>query len=274
MSDKYAKDLDYKNNSNTCVLIFHGFSGTPLDLKNLAEQLADEQLDVYVPLLPYHGVDYEHLADINLEEFFTWGQELIKEKRKEYQQLIVIGISIGAALSYLSEINNPMVDALIGISSTGIFSLGMKMFAFISRFIKIRFVPYDPIHDFEEKYFDKEYLCWKEENFPKMPMEVFIDAVRQSKHFKHDASKITAPLLIINGSKDPSASNKTLPYYIKKAKSRIKRGVIIKGGRHVILNSKFHEQLVDEIKSFIKLVLDNLTDDSFQVNEIKTISLK
>ncbi|MCE7742325.1 MAG: hypothetical protein GOP50_07670 [Candidatus Heimdallarchaeota archaeon] len=274
MSNKYAKDLEYKNSSDTCVLIFHGFTGTTLDMKNLAEHLVEEQYDVYVPLLPNHGVDFEHLAEINLEEFFAWGQKIIEEKRGKYSKLILIGISIGAALTYVSEVTKPMADAFIGISTTGIFSIGMKIFTFISRFIRIRFVPYNPLDDFSEEYFDDEYLLWKEENFSKMPMDVFVNAVRQSKNFKQHASKIATPLLIINGSEDPSSSRRSLSYYIKKASSRIKKGVIVKGGRHVIMNSKFHEQIITEIKDFIALVLDNSSDNSFHLDETKTIAVK
>ncbi|MHA1198325.1 MAG: alpha/beta hydrolase [Candidatus Heimdallarchaeaceae archaeon] len=272
MSNMYAKDLEYNNNSDTCILIFHGFTGAPLDMKDLAEQLAEEGYDIFVPLLPFHGIDFEHLSNLKLNDFFAWGQNLIETKRKEYSKLVVIGVSIGAALTYVSEVKKPIADIFIGISSTGVFSLGLKIFTFISRFIRIKYLPYNPLEDFDEKYFDKEYLRWKEEYFAKMPMDVFVEAVKQSKNFKHEANKIIAPLLIINGSKDPTSSRRSLTHFVKEAKSKAKKGVIIKGGRHVIVNSKYHEQIVTEIKEFIRTVFDNDSDETFRLNEIKIVS--
>lgn len=271
INNKYAKNIEYNNNSNTCVLIFHGFASTPYDMKNLAKTMSEQGYDVYVPLLPYHGQTYLQLLEFNLTEIFEWGKEKIAQKRSEYKTLIIIGVSIGSAMMYVSEISDPSADILIGLSTGGVFSFGLRLFSFISRVIKIKFLPYSPIKDLELKYLDQGFLNWKKTNFEKMPMNLFVQAVRRSKYLNRKAKQITKPLLIINGSKDPATSKKATPYFINDAQNKIKLGVTVKGAGHLLLNTKYHEIVTEEILNFIAKC-QNLKPIT-KTNQFKTIKL-
>ena len=271
MNNLYAKDLDFKNNSNDCIIIFHGFASTPYDMKNLANSLSEKGYDVYVPLLPYHGINYENLTKLDLEEAFKWGQNIIVDKRNRYEKLFLIGVSIGSAIMYVSEITNPSADVLIGLSTGGVFSWVLKFFSLISRIIKVKYLPYTPNEDLEIKYLDEEYLTWKRKNFPKMPMDLFVQSVRISKTLNKEANKIRKPLLIINGSKDPVTSKKATSYYIKKAQNEKKLGIKIVGGKHQLLNTKYHDLVVKQILDFLYNIKFEI--DPKDENFVKTIQL-
>ena len=268
----FATNLEYKNNSAVCILIFHGLASTPFEMQHLAESLSKKGYDVFAPIIPYHGTTYERLLQLeDPTELYEWGKELISKKKQEYEKLIVIGFSLGAGITYFSETSKPTADAYIGISTGGIFSWMLRLFSIIYRFIKIRSIPFSLASDYDRSLVDEDYLQWKLENMNKMPMSILVHAVRQSKQMKRSIKNLVTPFLIINGVKDLATSKKATTYLVKNASSKIRMGYLVKGGGHMILNTRFFDIIFEEITDFINRILD---DDKSGIEYLGVLSLK
>jgi len=271
LENKYAQNLEFHNDSPVCILIFHGLSATPFDMKHLAESLSKQGFDVFVPIIPYHGISFDHLLQLkDTTELYEWGKALIFQKKQEYDKLIVLGFSLGAGMIFVAETSNPTADAYIGISTGGIFSWMLRLFSFVYRFIKIKSIPFSLPSDYDKSLVDNDYLEWKMENMNKMPMSILVHAVRQSKQLKKIVKKLVTPVLIINGVKDLTTSKKATTYVIKNASSKIRKGFLVKGGGHMLLNTGFFDIIFEEITIFIHQILKN---DQIEVEYLGELSL-
>jgi esterase/lipase len=268
---KYARDLEYKNKSPVCILILHGLAGTPFEMKSLAERLSNEGYDVFVPIIPYHGKTIEHLLELqDPTEIYEWGKQLIHKKKQEYEKLIVIGFSLGAGITFVAETSSPTADAYIGISTGGMFSWMLKLFSFVYRFIKIKAIPFSISKSYNRNLVDKAYLDWKLKNMNKMPMNPLVHAVKQTRNLKKDVKKLVTPFLIINGTKDLATSKKVTSFMVQNASSKIKQGIIVKGGEHMLVNTSFFKRLLKEILEFINQIIEN---GDLEITKLITVTI-
>ncbi|AKU92293.1 alpha/beta hydrolase [Vulgatibacter incomptus] len=82
------------------VLLLHGFSGSPFELRPLAEALAEGGFRCLCPLLPGHGRDWERLAHVGENEWLAVADEALEGLRAAgCKRLFVVGFSMGGALA-------------------------------------------------------------------------------------------------------------------------------------------------------------------------------
>ncbi|MCK4844588.1 MAG: hypothetical protein KAS95_02840, partial [Candidatus Heimdallarchaeota archaeon] len=99
----FSRNIEYKSDSSTCVLIFHGLSSTPYDMQEMAEEIHQLGVSVLVPLLPYHGINYQEINGIDdSEAVYRWGFDLIEALKQEFEKLLIIGFSYGVGITLYS----------------------------------------------------------------------------------------------------------------------------------------------------------------------------
>lgn len=81
------------------ALLVHGFPGTPNELRPTAETLHAAGWTVRGALLPGFGPDVETLADRTESEWVAAVESELTTLRKQYDTVLLIGHSLGAALS-------------------------------------------------------------------------------------------------------------------------------------------------------------------------------
>lgn len=89
------------------VLLIHGLTGAPSEMKYVAKYLNRQGFTVYCPLLAGHGVDETHILG------FTWPQwvESVGQAReklaKDYKEIYAAGICAGGMMALNYEALNP-----------------------------------------------------------------------------------------------------------------------------------------------------------------------
>jgi carboxylesterase len=100
--------------SRRAVLLLHGFNDTAQSMAYLAAKLRARGYTVRVPLLPGHGRD---LAGMACESrAMRWHEAVLAEYdalRREYDSVMVVGQSMGGALSILLATDRPELPALV-----------------------------------------------------------------------------------------------------------------------------------------------------------------
>ena len=102
------------------VLLLHGFTGNPNDVKRLGRYLAERNYTVHAPLYKGHGLDPLTLIHSNPQEWWdsvVEGYDVLREKG--YEEIAVAGVSLGGIFSLKLGVERPM-KAIVTMSAPAI----------------------------------------------------------------------------------------------------------------------------------------------------------
>ncbi len=88
------------------VLLIHGFTGSPWEVRPLGESLAARGFHVHAIRLPGHGVDPEAMAWVTWRDWEDAAEEALRALRG-FPQVFVAGLSMGALLGMLLAARHP-----------------------------------------------------------------------------------------------------------------------------------------------------------------------
>ncbi len=83
------------------ILLLHGFTGYPIDMRPLAQPLAEARFHVRVPRLPGHGSDGKDFQSSDWKDWLRRGIDEYLELASVYQPVYVAGLSMGGLLASL-----------------------------------------------------------------------------------------------------------------------------------------------------------------------------
>jgi len=82
------------------VLLLHGFSGGPSDLRFLGDRLAEAGFSPLAPALPGHGADRPRLGELSAADWQQAAEEaLLSLRRRAGRPIHLVGFSLGGALA-------------------------------------------------------------------------------------------------------------------------------------------------------------------------------
>jgi carboxylesterase len=101
------------------AVVLHGFTGSPVSMRPLAEALADAGLAVEMPRLPGHGTA---AADLALTTWDDWVAEATRalaavQARTPDGKVVVVGLSMGGALTLTLAERHPELAGIVAINA-------------------------------------------------------------------------------------------------------------------------------------------------------------
>ena len=83
------------------ALVLHGFTGSPVSMRPLAEVLADAGFAVELPRLPGHGTAVEDMIETGWDDWLTEAERALSalQARVPDGKVVVAGLSMGGALT-------------------------------------------------------------------------------------------------------------------------------------------------------------------------------
>ena len=81
------------------VVLVHGFTGSPAELRLLAHALHAQGFGVEAPLLAGHGTQLDDLMEIEPRQWLEQIDALVVRLRKQGQRVVVAGLSLGSILA-------------------------------------------------------------------------------------------------------------------------------------------------------------------------------
>lgn len=254
-----AEPLDLGNtNSETAILLIHGFAGCPNNFEQLPYYLA-ENLNIHVKaiLLPGHGttsLNFEKIsADLLLDAVID---EIIKLK-KQHKKLIVLGHSMGGTLATLACVKTDF-DGLILASPYYAITFNPKLILPPEKWIKIlspliRWIFTPPS---EQPILNKE-VADKIISYHWIPVKAGLVAMELAERAKRDSilEKITIPTLIIHSESDSVACPKAVDEIYEKIGSKDKQLIWLHNSDHVIFWDYDKELVKKSIEDFIKKII-------------------
>jgi len=106
-------DIVLSSGAKEAVILVHGLTGAPDEMRFLAKKLGDRGYDVYVPLLKGHGSSY---AAVMATGWRDWLSTLISchdRIAKDYDRIHVAGICVGGMLGLLLAEIRPIASCTV-----------------------------------------------------------------------------------------------------------------------------------------------------------------
>ncbi|HOX42147.1 MAG TPA: alpha/beta fold hydrolase [Myxococcota bacterium] len=100
------------------VLLLHGFTGTPFELRALGERLAAEGYRVSAPLLPGHGLTPAAMQATGPADWLAGAARGLDGLRARCERVAVVGLSLGSLLAIELAASRPADVAAVGLLAT------------------------------------------------------------------------------------------------------------------------------------------------------------
>ena len=103
------------------VLLLHGLTGMPSEMRPVARHLTSLGYTVETPLLPGHGGTHRELLRTTWREWLDGARETLLRLRRHGEPVVVVGLSMGALLAVLlaaEEECAPSIGGIVLLSTT------------------------------------------------------------------------------------------------------------------------------------------------------------
>lgn len=240
--------FDYPGN-DIGVLLIHGFTGSPSEVRPMGKYLAQQGYTVVGPLLPGHGTNWQ---DLNRRKWHEWtdaaGQAYAALKQR-CRKAFIVGVSLGGLITlYLAE-RNPDIPAIVVMAPGLIASDWRANWIWLLKHF-ITFSAYDPARhgdDLTDPEARKRDL-WSYMGTPTSAAE---QVVMLQRVVKPDLPKIAMPVLILHGLRDRTVKTASSQYVYDHISSKDKELIWLHNSGHCLWVDSEKLQVWQKVHEFI-----------------------
>jgi carboxylesterase len=249
-----SKPIFINNNSRIGVLILHGFSSTPEQLKEAVDFASKNGFNVSVPLIAGHGTRPEDLMETTASDWKKSAEDAYLKLKEISDKIFIVGSSFGSNLAFwlAEEFDNEMA---------GIISLSAPIFLRYHGFSMFRLYSYGLFVKYyrkPKKTFRLDKSAAKEEviyeAIPTKSLREFFRFIK--KETIPCLSKIKVPVFICQSPKDNLVHPKSAIYIYNHIKSDKKEIYWVDVDSHFL--AKDDPPLFDRIINFIENIRKSL----------------
>lgn len=254
---KGAEPIFLKADGKRAILMIHGYIGTPTDFGHLPQLLQEAGFTVSVQLLPGHGRDARGFSKTTSEELIHFIDNAYTDLKKSYDQVTLIGLSMGGALSVITTAHHvtDLPDQLILLAPY--FRIKHRWYyifpaAFYCK-IALPFIPYVERPAMFKQVFNKKALPYIVD-YDFISTKGTRAALEVSKRAKQDIAKLKnskIPMLVIHSKKDKATDCSTTQKLIEQLGRSDVQVMILNNSNHLILWDYEAEQVEQEIINFL-----------------------
>ena len=229
--------------NKTGMLLIHGFTGSPAELRPLGIFLRNHGFTVYAPLLAGHGTTPEDLKKTTWQD---WWKSVLKGyqrlKSQEMEQIFVIGHSMGGLLSFYLATQR---------SVTGVISLCTPIWLrdWRASFVPILryFIPYHQRSKKKEDHIENQIVP-----YDRTPLSSIEELKKLMKKVKQQIPKVEVPTFVVQARQDETILPKSADYIYEQLASKQKTISWYEHSSHLITLDKERDRLFEEIYTFVQ----------------------
>lgn len=228
------------------ALLLHGFSGSPTEIRGLAEHIAARGIAVHAPLLPGHGLHHSDLERSVRTEWLDTAQTALEGLQRSHDKVVVIGQSMGGLLALALAAEHADLAAVIALAP----ALALNRLAYLSRISALlpRYIP-----KFEERrpdLVDAEQLreIWSNSH---TPLRAVREVLALSREVHRSLPRVTAPLLVVQGARDRTVRPVSSHRVMARAGSVTKELLWLEGSGHIVAVDVDRRQVWQKVGDFL-----------------------
>ena len=242
-----AEPFFLKGKKGRGVILVHGFTATPKEMKELGDYLNEKGFTVYSPLLSGHGTDSRYLLKVKYQDWLIDIKKSIKILESCCDEIYLIGNSFGGNLVFLNEENNPKIKGIVSLAAPFIFKHQnlRKSLLHAFRHFKIfqRKRPTRRVRDI--------YRKTKRISYNQIPLNSLFELQKIVHLSRECLNKISKKILIVQSTKDDVVSKESVDFIYDNVKSRDKEIFWVKDSIHVLIADEKKMQVFKKIYQFV-----------------------
>ena len=260
------------------VLLLHGLTGSPFEMRYYGGKLHKMGYDVYCPCLPGHCTSIEDLKSKKWQDWDSFAKAEFERLSSAYEEVYLSGLCLGAliCLSIAIENDNPRAMALLS-PTLSLDGWSLPWFRFL---IVLAFTPVADILDYS--FTEREPYGVKNEHvrkrvitllasdnlsaYDRYPAVTFAELLRYSKYLKKNMSRVKTPTIILHPEEDDICDIRNAQYIYENIGSDAKQFVRLKNSYHIVTIDNDKDIVTNRTIEFFNAA-STLSDNVYIVNE-------
>jgi len=253
------------------VLLSHGITGAPTEMKPLVRRLAAAGFTVACPQLSGHCSTLKELKKTRWTDWYASLESSLKTLREQCETVFVSGLSMGALLALKLAAEHPdTVDGVATLSATFFYD-GWNVPRFRQRYL-LPLALHSPLRYFwsyhepppygikDERirniiaavYAGDEAKMPEKYGYSEFPGVTIRETFRLIKAVRRDLARIVAPLLIVHATEDDMASPANARFLAARVASSEVETFLVDDSYHVLTLDRRKDDVAERLVSFFR----------------------
>jgi carboxylesterase len=213
--------------SPICIILFHGFTATTVEVKELAEYIHEQKnFTVACPLLPGHGTNPVDLANTKFQEWVNAAETAFEAYSSTSEQIFVGGESMGGLLALYLAAKHPRIAGVMLYSPALIIPGLVKANNFR------HFIFSTPKRNIDSPTAPG---CLPWQGYKENPLNAVVELGKLQTLVRSQLREIEQPTIIFQGELDKTINPVGSRIIYESISSRLKQFVPLKNSGHCVL---------------------------------------
>lgn len=239
-----ASPFDLEGDRDAAALCLHGLTGTPYEVRPLAEAVAARGIRALGPTLPGHGETPEALSRIPYTGWLSAARTDLNRLRSEHARVFLVGLSLGGLLSLALAAEEP-VDGIVVVGTPLALSWPLSLLIGVARFVR----PFPPKRRGSDICDSRAHRVHP--GYDVMPLASVRELQRLQRRVRRQLRRVTAPILVAHGELDTTANPADAHAILAGVESLERRLLMLPRSGHVVPVDHDGPELVAEAANFL-----------------------
>jgi len=234
------------NSSEKGVVLLHGFTGTPSEMKFLGQRIFERGFSISIPRYPGHGTKLEEMVRSSARDWYVSAREAYIELKDYCSEVFIVGLSMGGILGIKLAREFPVKKLALLSVPAFIKEKSIYLTPIIGIFKKILWRT-DPTKGVRCEEARSHHVCYN----TGIPIRQSWQLLRMLKGAMWHLGEVRSDVLLIQSRNDSVIPQHSIDYLFKRLGSEKKEKVLLERSDHTITIDFEKEQVADTIITFL-----------------------